>query len=314
MANLIEFKNVNKVYDGNKTVIDGLNLTIEEGEFFVLVGPSGSGKTTSLKMVNGLTEPTDGDVYFKGQRIKDHDIEKMRWNMGYVLQKIALFPTMNVSENIDVIPEMIGWSKEKRSARIDELLDLVGLDPETYRNRPVSELSGGEQQRIGILRAIAAEPDIILMDEPFSALDPISRHNLQELVINIHERLKTTVLFVTHDMDEALKLADRIGIMNQGQLIQVDTPREIITNPENQVVASLFNQEKNDLFGLNIFRHELTEMSDEGTQNYPKMDITSSQKELFAVLESNEMVEITEQNESLGLLNRQAVFSRLKQI
>lgn len=314
MANLIEFKNVNKVYDGNKTVIDGLNLTIEEGEFFVLVGPSGSGKTTSLKMVNGLTEPTDGDVYFKGQRIKDHDIEKMRWNMGYVLQKIALFPTMNVSENIDVIPEMIGWSKEKRSARIDELLDLVGLDPETYRNRPVSELSGGEQQRIGILRAIAAEPDIILMDEPFSALDPISRHNLQELVINIHERLKTTVLFVTHDMDEALKLADRIGIMNQGQLIQVDTPREIITNPENQVVASLFNQEKNDLFGLNIFRHELTEMPDEGTQNYPKMDITSSQKELFAVLESNEMVEITEQNESLGLLNRQAVFSRLKQI
>ncbi len=310
MASIIEFKHVEKVYE-DKHVIDDLNLTIHEGEFFVLVGPSGSGKTTSLKMVNGLTEPTAGDVYFKGQKIKDHDIEKMRWNMGYVLQKIALFPTMNVSENIDVIPEMIGWSKEKRAARIDELLNLVGLDPEVYRNRPVDELSGGEQQRIGILRAIAAEPDIILMDEPFSALDPISRNNLQELVLNIHERLKTTVLFVTHDMDEALKLADRIGIMNKGQLIQVDTPREIITNPENQVVASLFNQEKEDIFGLNIFRSDIQPLSGDHP-NYTKIDISSRQKDLYALLATDERVEITENDASLGVLDRQAVFARLK--
>lgn len=310
MASIIEFKDVEKVYE-DKRVIDDLNLTIHEGEFFVLVGPSGSGKTTSLKMVNGLTEPTAGDVYFKGQKIKDHDIEKMRWNMGYVLQKIALFPTMNVSENIDVIPEMIGWPKEKRAARIDELLNLVGLDPETYRNRSVDELSGGEQQRIGILRAIAAEPDIILMDEPFSALDPISRNNLQELVINIHERLKTTVLFVTHDMDEALKLADRIGIMNQGRLIQVDTAQEILTNPENQVVASLFNQEKEDIFGLNIFRPDIQSLSGDHP-DYPQIDIASRQKDLYALLATDERVEITENDVSLGVLDRQAVFARLK--
>lgn len=312
MANIIEFKDVEKVYE-DKRVIDDLNLTIHEGEFFVLVGPSGSGKTTSLKMVNGLTEPTGGDVYFKGQKIKDHDIEQMRWNMGYVLQKIALFPTMNVSENIDVIPEMIGWPKEKRVARIDELLNLVGLDPEIYRNRPVDELSGGEQQRIGILRAIAAEPDIILMDEPFSALDPISRNQLQDLVVDIHQRLKTTILFVTHDMDEAIKLADRIGIMNQGRLIQVDTAQEILTNPENQVVASLFNQEKEDIFGLNIFRPDIRPISGDHP-DYPQIDIASHQKDLYALLATDEVVEITENDTSLGTLDRQAVFARLKSI
>ncbi|MEY8371042.1 ABC transporter ATP-binding protein [Aerococcaceae bacterium 50-4] len=313
MTNIIEFKGVGKVYQANKRVLEDLNLTIQEGEFFVLVGPSGSGKTTSLKMVNGLTEPTEGDVYFKGKRIKDHDIEKMRWNMGYVLQKIALFPTMNVSENIDVIPEMIGWSKEKRRARIDELLDLVGLDPATYRDRPVDALSGGEQQRIGILRAIAAEPDIILMDEPFSALDPISRNNLQDLVVDIHKRLKTTVLFVTHDMDEAVKLADRIGIMDQGRLIQVDTAEEILSNPENQVVASLFNQEKRDVFGLNIFRKGIQPRQADDQTDYPKLPVSSSQKDLFALLADHETVEITENTESLGLLNRSVVFGRLKE-
>lgn len=312
MASIIEFKDVEKVYE-DKRVIADLNLTIHEGEFFVLVGPSGSGKTTSLKMVNGLTEPTGGDVYFKGRKIKDHDIEQMRWNMGYVLQKIALFPTMNVSENIDVIPEMIGWPKEKRVARIDELLNLVGLDPEIYRNRPVDELSGGEQQRIGILRAIAAEPDIILMDEPFSALDPISRNQLQDLVVDIHQRLKTTILFVTHDMDEAIKLADRIGIMNQGRLIQVDTAQEILTNPENQVVASLFNQEKEDVFGLNIFRSDIQPLSGDHP-DYPQIDIASHQKDLYALLATDEVVEITENDTSLGTLDRQAVFARLKSI
>ena len=312
MTSIIEFKHVEKVY-GDKRVIDDLNLTIHEGEFFVLVGPSGSGKTTSLKMVNGLTKPTGGDVYFKGQKIKDHDIEKMRWNMGYVLQKIALFPTMNVSENIDVIPEMIGWPKEKRAARIDELLNLVGLDPEIYRNRPVDALSGGEQQRIGILRAIAAEPDIILMDEPFSALDPISRNQLQDLVVDIHERLKTTILFVTHDMNEAIKLADRIGIMNQGRLVQVDTAQEILTNPENQVVASLFNQEKEDVFGLNIFRPDIQPLSGD-YPDYPQIDIASHQKDLYGLLATDEVVEITENDKRLGMLDRQAVFARLKNL
>ena len=172
MTPIIEFKNVSKKFD-QKLVIDQLDLSINKGEIFVLVGPSGSGKTTTLKMINALSEPTDGDIYFKEKRIKEYNIQKMRWQMGYVLQQIALFPTMDVKQNIEVIPEMLGWSKKDRSEAVDRLLTQVKLDPEQYRHRMPKELSGGEQQRIGILRALAANPEIILMDEPFSALDPI---------------------------------------------------------------------------------------------------------------------------------------------
>ena len=170
---LIEFKNVSKRYD-NHTAVNELNLTIYQGEFFVLVGGSGSGKSTTLRMINALTEPTDGDVYFNGRRIKDYDIRGLRHRIGYVLQQIALFPTMTVRQNIELMPDILGWDKSKRTSRVNELLELVGMPPETYLNRYPHELSGGEQQRIGILRAIAAKPDILLMDEPFSALDPLA--------------------------------------------------------------------------------------------------------------------------------------------
>jgi len=204
MTPIIEFKNVSKKFD-QKLVIDQLDLSINKGEIFVLVGPSGSGKTTTLKMINALSEPTDGDIYFKEKRIKEYNIQKMRWQMGYVLQQIALFPTMDVKQNIEVIPEMLGWSKKDRSEAVDRLLTQVKLDPEQYRHRMPKELSGGEQQRIGILRALAANPEIILMDEPFSALDPISRNSLQELVLDLHQELGTTIIFVTHNMKEAVK-------------------------------------------------------------------------------------------------------------
>ena len=175
---LIEFKNVSKHYD-NHAAVSELNLTIYQGEFFVLVGGSGSGKSTTLRMINALTEPTDGNVYFNGRRIKDYDIRPLRHRIGYVLQQIALFPTMTVAQNIELMPDILGWGKAQRKARASELLELVGLSPAQYQNRYPHELSGGEQQRVGILRAIAAKPDILLMDEPFSALDPLDANERQ---------------------------------------------------------------------------------------------------------------------------------------
>ncbi|MBF1286844.1 MAG: ABC transporter ATP-binding protein, partial [Neisseria sp.] len=230
---------VSKRYDSH-TAVNELNLTIYQGEFFVLVGGSGSGKSTTLRMINALTEPTDGDVYFNGRRIKDYDIRGLRHRIGYVLQQIALFPTMTVRQNIELMPDILGWDKPKRTSRVNKLLELVGMPPETYLNRYPHELSGGEQQRIGILRAIAAKPDILLMDEPFSALDPLARASLQETVSLIHKKLGTTIVFVTHDMNEAAKLACRIGVMHQGRLVQVDTPQDIQNHPADDYVRSLF--------------------------------------------------------------------------
>lgn len=237
---LIEFKNVSKHYDSLAAVSE-LNLTIYQGEFFVLVGGSGSGKSTTLRMINTLIEPTDGNVYLHGKRIKDYDIRQLRHQIGYVLQQIALFPTMTVAENIELIPDILGWPKTERKTRVNELLELVELDPTHYRDRYPHELSGGEQQRIGILRAIAAKPQVLLMDEPFSALDPLVRTVLQDQIAMIHQKFGTTIVFVTHDMQEALKLACRIGVMHNGKLVQIGTPEEIKKQPANDYVQSLFS-------------------------------------------------------------------------
>ena len=239
MKELIVFDHVGKTFNGKKALAD-VSFEIRTGEIFVLVGSSGSGKTTSLKMMNALQVPTDGDIYFKGKRVKEYDIQKLRWQMGYVLQQIALFPTMTVLENIEVIPEMLGWSKEKRNAKARSLLEAVHLEPNVYAKRMPSELSGGEQQRVGILRALAAEPDVVLMDEPFSALDPISRDQLQNLLLDLHKQFKNTIVFVTHDMNEAMKLGDRIAVMHEGELIQCDTPENIALHPKSAFVAEFF--------------------------------------------------------------------------
>lgn len=243
---MIEFQQVSKKY-GDQTVLTDNNLAIQDGEFFVLVGPSGSGKTTTLKMINRLIEPTDGNIYFDHKRIIDYDLKELRLRIGYVLQQIALFPNMTVAENIELIPEMKNWKKEERRTRTKELLEKVGLSPDDYMQRKPAELSGGEQQRIGILRAIAAKPDIILMDEPFSALDPISKSQLQLLIKELHKELSGTIIFVTHDMNEAMLLGDRICIMKDGAVVQVDTPEQIRKHPKNEFVAQFF---KNDSLGL----------------------------------------------------------------
>ncbi|MGT2771345.1 ABC transporter ATP-binding protein [Streptococcus marimammalium] len=236
---MIEFKNIIKTYDDN-TIINNLSFTIEQGEIFVLVGPSGSGKTTLLKMINRLIEPTAGSIVFQKQLINELIPRELRLQMGYVLQQIALFPNMTVAENIALIPEMKGWSKKERLEKTVQLLDKVGLSSNKYLNRYPSELSGGEQQRIGILRAIITKPKVLLMDEPFSALDPISRKQLQDLTLALQDEFGMTIVFVTHDIDEALRMGDRIAVLNNGELIQIGTPKELVHSPENDFVESLF--------------------------------------------------------------------------
>lgn len=242
---MIEYKHVALRY-GEKSVLEDVNLKIDDGEFMVLVGPSGSGKTTMLKMINRLLEPTDGNIYMDDKRIKDYNQRDLRLSTGYVLQQIALFPNLTVAENIAIIPEMKGWNKDKIKQNTAELLEMVGLPAKEYAGRLPSMLSGGEQQRVGIVRAIIGEPRILLMDEPFSALDAISRKQLQVLTKKLHNEFGVTIIFVTHDTDEALLLADRIAVLQNGQICQIDKPNAILENPANDFVANLFGGVKHE--------------------------------------------------------------------
>lgn len=233
---MIDFSHVSQQY-GERVVLSDITLHIKRGEFFVLVGPSGSGKTTLLKMLNRLITPTAGSILRNGVAIDTINLRQLRLETGYVLQQIALFPNLTVAENIELIPEMKGWDAKRRRKASDTLLQKVGLAPSKYRHRYPSELSGGEQQRIGILRAIITNPELLLMDEPFSALDPISRRQLQDLTKSLQKELGMTLVFVTHDMKEAMRLADRICVINQGKIVQVDSPQAIKEAPKNAFVA-----------------------------------------------------------------------------
>ncbi|AER17776.1 ABC transporter ATP-binding protein [Streptococcus suis] len=233
---MIDYQNVSLTCKVSGPILKNLTFDIQEGEFFVLIGPSGSGKTTTLKLINRLIEQTEGEVFFQGKRLKDFDLRELRLETGYVLQQIALFPNMTVAENISLIPEMKGLGKEETLTRTRELLTKVGLEPDSYLDRLPKDLSGGEKQRIGILRAIIANPKVLLMDEPFSALDPISKAQLQDLIKELHEEFKMTTVFVTHDMDEAVKLADRICLMQDGQVVQLGSPDELRNHPANDFV------------------------------------------------------------------------------
>lgn len=242
---MIEFKHITKTY-GDTDVIKDLNLTINSGELFVLVGPSGSGKTTSVKMINQLIQQTSGDIEIDGQNVQTTDLRQLRLGMGYVLQNIALFPNLTIQENIGIQLEELKVPKEKRVARARDLLTQVGLDPDSYAGRMPDELSGGEQQRIGIIRALATNPNIILMDEAFSALDPLSRKQLQDIVLDLHAKATNnlTIVFVTHDMREALRLGSRIAVLQDGVIQQVGTQEEILNNPANAFVANFFKNEQ----------------------------------------------------------------------
>lgn len=257
---MIEFQNVSKAF-ANKKILDHANFTIKDQEFFVLVGPSGSGKTTTLKMINQLVTHSEGKILINNEEISTANLRKLRLSLGYVLQQIALFPNLTVSENIALIPEMKGWDKAKIADRTNELLDLVGLNPKDYAQRQPSELSGGEQQRVGILRAIAANPKIVLMDEPFSALDPISRRQLQIFIKDLQKKMNLTVVFVTHDLDEALYLADRVAVMNDGLIQQIAEPADIYQHPANDFVKTFFKEYRQNLSTVSVENLLLTELS-----------------------------------------------------
>lgn len=236
---MIEFNDVSLHLNG-KNILESIDLTIEDGEFMVLVGSSGSGKTSLLKMVNRLNQPSSGNIEINGTEIQQIDIKKWRLEVGYILQQIALFPNLTVEENVKLIPNMKKWKKTNLDKMVKELLIKAGLDPKIYSKRYPRELSGGEQQRVGILRAIIGNPKVLLMDEPFSALDQLSKKQLQHLIKSLHREFSMTTLFITHDTNEAIKLADRIAVLHEGNLIQVATPEEIIIHPKNEFVKELF--------------------------------------------------------------------------
>jgi osmoprotectant transport system ATP-binding protein len=240
---LLTFDHVTKVYEGNKKAVDNMNLEVDKGEFVVLIGPSGCGKTTTMKMINRLIEPTEGKILFEGENIMDKNPVELRRSVGYVIQQIALFPHMTIRQNIALVPKLLKWPDSKKRARAEELLELVNMD-ESYLNRYPHELSGGQQQRIGVLRALAADPPLILMDEPFGALDPITRDSLQEEFKSLQQRLEKTIVFVTHDMDEAIKLADKIVIMRQGKIVQIGSPEEILRDPADEFVEEFIGKDR----------------------------------------------------------------------
>jgi len=240
---MIEFKNVGKQFKDN-VVLKGLSLEIQKGELVVFIGPSGCGKTTSLKMINRLIEPSSGTILVNGKDIMKTDTIELRRHMGYVIQQTGLFPHMTVRENIQLIAGLEGKNHDEMDQRTEQLLTMVGLDPKQFIDRYPSELSGGQQQRVGFARALMNDPDVILMDEPFSALDPVTRNDLQEELFNLQEEVKKTIVFVTHDMDEAIKLADRICIMRDGEIVQFDTPEEILRHPKDEYVESFIGKNK----------------------------------------------------------------------
>lgn len=241
---MIEFKNIYKEYDGGNLVLKDINLTCEAGKITVLIGPSGCGKTTTMKLINRLINPTKGEIFIDEQDVAQMNPVELRRQIGYVIQHIGLFPHMTISQNVSVVPRLLKWSKDKIENRVDELMDMVGLAPEMYRDRYPSELSGGQQQRIGVIRALAAEPSIILMDEPFSALDPISREQLQEELNRLQSEINKTIIFVTHDMDEALKIADKIVLMKDGEIVQQDSPENILRHPANDFVRDFIGKKR----------------------------------------------------------------------
>ncbi len=240
---MLEFKNVSKTYQGDKPAVEDVTLTFNEGEFIVFIGTSGSGKTTCMRMINRMTEPTSGTILLNERDIATMDAVRLRRRIGYVIQQIGLMPHMTIYENVTLVPSLLKWDEERRRAAAKRLMKRVGLD-ESFLERYPAELSGGQQQRVGVIRALAADPEIILMDEPFGALDPITRDALQQLIKRLQKELGKTVVFVTHDMDEALALADRIVIMDKGRVVQFDAPENILQNPANAFVESLLGEDR----------------------------------------------------------------------
>jgi osmoprotectant transport system ATP-binding protein len=242
---LIRLESVTKQFPNGHVAVRDLTLSVPEGDVCVLVGPSGCGKTTTLRMINRLIEPTSGKIFLEDEDVTHSDPVQLRRRMGYVIQQVGLFPHQTIAANVATVPRMLGWDRGRTKARVEELLDLVGLDPETYRSRYPAQLSGGQRQRVGVARALAADPPVLLMDEPFGAIDPVNRARLQDEFLRLQRELQKTIVFVTHDIDEAVKMGDRIAIFELGGVLaQYDIPAEVLGNPANAFVADFVGSDR----------------------------------------------------------------------
>ncbi|GAB6926134.1 betaine/proline/choline family ABC transporter ATP-binding protein [Paenibacillus sp. JCM 10914] len=241
---MLKFEHVSKKYANGFEAVKDINFEVAAGEILVLIGPSGCGKTTTMKMINRLIPNTSGKIYIDGKDISQENPDALRKNIGYVIQQIGLFPHYTIEDNVGLIPELKGWETAKKKERVLEMLRLVGLDPADFAKRYPKQLSGGQQQRVGVARALAGDPEIVLMDEPFGALDPITREQLQDELLRLQKEVKKTIVFVTHDMEEALKLGDKIAILKDGELIQFDSPEQILSQPANEFVEGFIGKNR----------------------------------------------------------------------
>lgn len=277
---MIRLDGLSKRYPGQqRDAVASLDLDIRRGEIVVFVGPSGCGKTTTMKMINRIIEPTTGRILLDGEDVTDANPDQLRRRIGYVIQQIGLFPHLTIGENIATVPKLLGWKKDRIAARVDELLTTVGMDPEEYRDRYPKQLSGGQQQRIGVARALGADPEVLLMDEPFGAIDPITRDRLQNELLRLQAEMRKTIVFVTHDIDEAIKLGDRIVILQEGSRIaQYDTPERILTAPANDFVRSFIGR------GASLKRLNLTRVADVPLREWPTVDVDTPPEAALEVL------------------------------
>jgi osmoprotectant transport system ATP-binding protein len=301
----IEARGVRVRYPGEaRDAVGGVDLAIAPGEFVVLLGPSGSGKSTLLRTFNRLIEPDEGSILIDGADAREREASELRRGIGYVIQAVGLFPHFTVGRNIAIVPNLLGWPAEQIAARVDELLSLVRLDPERYRDRRPRELSGGEQQRVGVARALAARPRILLMDEPFGAVDAIVRTALQEEIVAIHRALRTTIVFVTHDVDEALRIADRIVVMKDARIVQDATPLRILAHPADDFVAALLDShDAVRRLGLLRVADAMTQVAD-GSE-HPSIDPARSLREALGMLleSSATRLDVVAQGARLGSLS-----------
>jgi osmoprotectant transport system ATP-binding protein len=256
---MIELKHVSKIYDGGHRAVDDVSLSVAEGETVVLIGSSGCGKTTTLKMINRLIEPSSGEIYIRKKNIQHVNPVQLRREIGYVIQQIGLFPHMTIRENIALVPTLLKWTEKRKRERTDALMELVGLAPEQYASRFPHELSGGQRQRVGVARALAANPPILLMDEPFGALDPITRRDIQEEFLKLKQQIRKTIVFVTHDIIEAVTLGDHLAIIDKGKLLQFGPPQEILDQPADKAVEEIIGHQRFQLTLCSIKVDEICE-------------------------------------------------------
>ncbi|MDZ7716183.1 MAG: ATP-binding cassette domain-containing protein [Balneolaceae bacterium] len=291
---MIKFEEVSKIYSGTTLAVDSISFEVIAGETLGLIGTSGSGKTTILKMINRLIEPTSGEIYLDGVSIFAQPPEQLRRGMGYVIQHGGLFPHYTVADNIATVPRLLGWEEEKIKQRSDELLQLVGLDPSNFSHRNPDELSGGQQQRVGLARALAADPDILLMDEPFGALDPITKKQVRQECKKLLDHLEKTVILVTHDVFEAVSLCDRICLIDEGKIQQIGMPEELLFSPANTFVASFFDNHRLQLEMMSVSIGDLLEILE--------IDNRLVQDEsLFSLIENNQQFDSQSSLEELGI-------------